>query len=77
MSEDYPRKGHSVHDPNRGKDVNGTITMRLGDGEFLVKFSNDERVVYTRDKLEGNWTDKFGGVWMVPLEVENMGKTNV
>lgn len=46
---------------------NGTILMvNWQDEEVTVKYQDcQDYDMFTFDQLRGNWTDKFGGSWMI------------
>lgn len=72
--EHRPRRGDKFHDSNRGAwRSNGYILDVLwGEDpkEVVVKFYTKEHKVYetdtyTFDDIEGKWTDKHGGTWLI------------
>lgn len=73
-----PQRGDKFNDRNRGPwRSNGfvhAILWKEDPKEVIVKFwTKTERMEsdsYTFDELEGNWTDHFGGTWIIPKEVD-------
>lgn len=76
-----PRRLDKFNDRNRGPwRSNGYIYHILwkeDPKEVLVKFWTKvddvyETDSYTFDEIEGNWTDSFGGTWIIPKEITAM-----
>ena len=72
---DKPRKGQRFWDGDRpAPDRNGEVIRVLREddewdvweeGEVIVQFPSGKTESYIFEDIDGKWTDKFGGTWMV------------